>query len=229
MNIYNQQEEKVNQSGAKMPKINIELLRQAINMPWAVEYEICRILAYPYIRTMFALQGVTWRNNWHVWGMPIIQRFRGSHINIGDGAYLRSWRMTNPLTPNHPIVLATRASTAQINIGDNVGLTGTTIVAAERIDIGDRVQIGANSIITDSDFHPLDPDMRQIDMAAGLHDPVVIEKDVFIGMNVIILKGVSIGEGAVVGAGSVVSRDVPARMIVAGNPAKIIRHLETLN
>jgi acetyltransferase-like isoleucine patch superfamily enzyme len=203
-----------------------EILRQALDMPWAVKYEIWRILAYPYIRTMFALHGIAWKNDWHVWGMPIIQRFRGSQITIGSGAYLRSWRITNPLTPNHPIVLATRSSTAKINIGDYVGLTGTTIVAAEHIEIGNRVQVGSNSIIADTDFHPLDPTIRQIDMAAGLYSPVIIENDVFIGMNVIILKGVNIGEGAVVGAGSVVSSDVPARMIVAGNPAKAIHHLE---
>ena len=56
--------------------------------------------------------------------------------------------------------------------------------------------------------------------------PIVIKDDVWIGMNVIILKGVTIGEGAIVGAGSVVTKDVPAWTVVAGNPAKVVKHLK---
>jgi len=52
--------------------------------------------------------------------------------------------------------------------------------------------------------------------------PVVIEDDVFIGMNCLVLKGVTLGRGCVVGAGSVVTRDVPPGMVAAGNPAKVI-------
>jgi galactoside O-acetyltransferase len=58
---------------------------------------------------------------------------------------------------------------------------------------------------------------------AGKHAPVIIEDDVFVGMHSLILKGVTIGRGSVVGAGSVVSRDVPPGVIVAGNPAQVIR------
>ena len=53
--------------------------------------------------------------------------------------------------------------------------------------------------------------------------PVVIEKDVWLGANVMVLPGVRIGEGAVVGAGSVVTRSIPAMTMAAGNPARIIR------
>ena len=53
--------------------------------------------------------------------------------------------------------------------------------------------------------------------------PVHIGNHVWIGRSAIILKGVTIGAGAIVGAGSVVTRDVPARSLVAGNPAKVIK------
>lgn len=53
---------------------------------------------------------------------------------------------------------------------------------------------------------------------SGAHAPIVIEDDVFVGMEALILKGVTVGEGAVVGAGSVVTQDVPPRTVVAGNP-----------
>ena len=109
-----------------------------------------------------------------------------------------------------------------LKVGASFGMTGGTLCAAERIEIGDRVLVGANSTIIDTDFHPLDPGRRQLDPSGGATDPVLIEDDVFIGMSCIILKGVHIGRGAVVGAGSVVAGDVPAGAIVGGNPARVV-------
>ena len=203
--------------------MNDNPLRRAWDMPWAIGFEIRRLLSFPFIRLMFALHGIRWGAGWKIWGMPMIQRYRGSRIEIGDGLLLRSWGSTNPLTPHHRVVLATRAADACIQIGKNVGMTGATIVAEERVEIGDGVLIGSNASILDTDFHPLTPEGRRRDMRAGKHAPVVIEKDVFIGMNVLILKGCRIGEGAVIGAGSVVTGTVPPQVIVAGNPARIIR------
>ena len=62
-------------------------------------------------------------------------------------------------------------------------------------------------------------------MLAGRHAPVVIEQDVFIGMNSLILKNVRIGNGSVIGAGSVVVSDIPPGVIAAGNPAQVIRSI----
>ena len=59
----------------------------------------------------------------------------------------------------------------------------------------------------------------------GRVKPVIIHDRVFIGMNSLILKDVEIGEGSVVGAGSVVVNDVPPGVIVAGNPAQVVREL----
>jgi acetyltransferase-like isoleucine patch superfamily enzyme len=154
--------------------------------------------------------------------MPIIQRYRGSRINLGNGLTLRSWYSTNPLAPNHPVVLATRTAHAVIHVGVDCGLTGATLVAAERIEIGDRVAVGANATIVDTDFHPLDPAARQQRFLAGKHAPVIIEDEVFIGMHSLILKGVTIGRGSVVGAGSVVTGDIASGTIVAGNPARFV-------
>lgn len=196
------------------------------DMPWQATNELRRLLALPYIRLMFAVHGVAWGRRWRILGMPIIQRHRRSTITLGDGVTLRSWRFSNPLAPNHPVVLATRTAQARIQIGDDCGFTGGAIVAAERIQIGCRVLVGANCTITDTDFHPLEAAVRQQDILAGAHRPVVIEDDVFIGMNCLILKGVTLGRGSVVGAGSVVTKDVPAGVIVAGNPARVIRPIQ---
>jgi len=75
--------------------------------------------------------------------------------------------------------------------------------------------------IYDSDFHALDAAERET--AEPRTAQVTIGDDVFIGSNAIVLKGVSIGAGGVVGAGAVVGADVPARAIVAGNPARELR------
>ena len=200
-------------------------LKQLWGMPWVMGLEIRRILALPYARLLFAYHGIWWRPRWRIYGMPIIQRFRGSRIELGEGALLRSWPTSNPLAPNHRVVLATRSAEARIQVGRDVGMSGATIVAAERIEIGDRVFVGSNATIVDTDFHPLDPATRQRDVLAGEHRPVVLEDEVFVGMNSLILKGVRVGRGAVIGAGSVVTQDVPPGAVVAGNPARFTRWL----
>ena len=201
----------------------MSLIGRMRDMPWAARNEVRRSLVAPILRLRFRLHGVRWGGGWRIFGMPAIQRHRGSRILLGDGLVLRSWPASNPLAPVHPAVLATRNSDAVIRVGHDCGFTGTTLVAASRIEIGDRVLVGANTTIVDTDFHPLDPRERGRDINAGCTAPVVIEDDVFIGMNCLILKGVRIGRGSVVGAGSVVVRDVPAGAVVAGNPAVVIR------
>ena len=85
--------------------------------------------------------------------------------------------------------------------------------------------IGANCSIIDNDFHPLDPEIRRQSPQGAQTVPISIVDDVFIGMNCIILKGVRIGQAAVVGAGSVVTRDITSRVIVSGNPSRVVREL----
>ncbi len=179
-------------------------------------------MALPLIRAHFLLNGIAWGKNWRVFGLPILQRYAGSKIILGDNIELRSTVRSNPLAPHHPVVLSTRTAHATITIGDGTGLTGATVVAAERIEIGCRVLVGANAVIVDTDFHPLTVEGREKDINAGATSPIQIEDDVFIGTQALILKGVRLGEGCVIGAGSVVTRDVPAGMIAAGNPAKVV-------
>ena len=69
--------------------------------------------------------------------------------------------------------------------------------------------------------HPADPVQR----AAGLEyaRPVTVGNDVWMGGHVTVLPGVSIGDGSIIGAGSVVTRDVPAGVVAAGNPCRVLR------
>ncbi|MBZ0302117.1 MAG: acyltransferase [Anaerolineae bacterium] len=200
-------------------------LRMAQDTPWKAMNEIERLLLLPLARLQFALAGVSWGADWRLYGLPILQKHRRSTLTLGPGLSLRSTVRSNPLGPNHPVILSTRRPEAVLHIGAHFGMTGGSIVAEERIIIGDRVTIGANCIITDTDFHPLDPQQRQADPMNGATAPVHIDHDVFIGMHCLILKGVTIGAGSIIGAGSVVTHALPPGVIAAGSPARIIREL----
>jgi acetyltransferase-like isoleucine patch superfamily enzyme len=201
------------------------MIDQARQTPWKAINELRRYLMLPVVRAYFALKGVAWGRGWMIYGLPLIQRHAGSSISIGPGCNLRSWLGSNPLGVRHRCILATWAAGSRISIGADVGMTGGAIVAQTAVTIGDRVFIGANSTITDTDFHPLDPDIRRARPTDGASRPVVIEDDAFIGMHTLILKGAHIGRGAVVGAGSVVHGHVPAGEIYAGNPAVFVRRV----
>lgn len=117
-----------------------------------------------------------------------------------------------------------RAPDSVISFGNDCFVNNGVSVIAEfgKITIGDRVLIGPQVCIFDSDFHGLTIETRQ-KRTEIKHGNVVIGDDVFIGANSIILKAVKIGNGAVIGAGAVVTKDVPANSIVAGNPARVLQ------
>ncbi|MBM3499913.1 MAG: acyltransferase [Armatimonadetes bacterium] len=119
-----------------------------------------------------------------------------------------------------------------VTIGCDSVLVGAVLMCADRIAIGERVVVSYNVTIADSDFHPIDPDLRRQDAVANspagdrsrrpplVTRPVVIEDDVWIGIGAIVLKGVRIGRGARIGPGAVATRDVPPHTTVSGNPAR---------
>jgi len=86
------------------------------------------------------------------------------------------------------------------------------------IEIGDDVQI-APAVQLYTATHPLDPAVRRAGLEGGL--PIRIGHNAWIGGGAIVLPGVTIGDDAVIGAGSVVTRDVPAGVVVVGNPARV--------
>lgn len=197
-------------------------LQDLLDTPWKFRNEFTRLLIYPLLRTLFAINRIPWGRGWRLHGTPILQRFRGSTVRIGDRLGLRSSLVSNPLAPAHPVVLCTWKPQAELIIGDDFAMTGGVICAAQSIRIGDRVTVGANCTIIDTDFHPLDPAERRLHPNDAASAPVVIEDDVFIGMHSLVLKGVRLGQGCVIGAGSVITRDVPAGMIAAGSPLSVI-------
>lgn len=118
-----------------------------------------------------------------------------------------------------------RQDTAIIRFKKGIVMNNNFTAIAEKssITIGENVLIGSNVQIVDSDFHEIDPKRRN----SGNHKckPVVIEDNVFIGNNVIILKGVTIGENSIISAGAIVYESFPENVIIAGNPAKIVKQI----
>jgi acetyltransferase-like isoleucine patch superfamily enzyme len=116
---------------------------------------------------------------------------------------------------------------AHLEIGSHVTFGGHQIVCvARRVSIGNHCWIAGS--IYDNDVHPLDPTQRRLElgaMSAVGSAPVVLEDDVWIGLNSTILKGVTLHRGSVVGAGAVVTEDVAPNTVVAGNPAREVKRV----
>jgi maltose O-acetyltransferase len=71
--------------------------------------------------------------------------------------------------------------------------------------------------------HPLEAELRRSGLESAR--PIRIGDDVWIGCGSIVLPGVTIGDGSVIGAGAVVVRDIPAGVVVVGNPARVVRRV----
>lgn len=110
-----------------------------------------------------------------------------------------------------------------IFVGENFYANmNVVILDTARVSIGNNVMLGPNVNIYCAG-HPLDAATRNSGLEYGF--PVSIGDNVWIGGNSTILPGVSIGENSVVGAGSVVTKDIPANVVAAGNPCRIIKKI----
>lgn len=162
------------------------------------------------------------------YGLPIFDRCADSKIVVGKNVVLCSNSRFTALGVNHPVILRTLRAGANLYVGDDSGLSGTTICAARSVHIGKGVLLGANVAIFDTDFHAKSPENRRYctDPEKIAVKPVKISDNVFVGVNSVITKGVNIGTNSIVGAGSVVTKDVGESTICAGNPAKDIGNVE---
>ena len=108
-----------------------------------------------------------------------------------------------------------------IQIGENFYCNyNCTILDVAPVTIGDNVLFAPNvSLFTAG--HPLDAELRNTGLEYGF--PITIGDNVWVGGNVTVCPQVTIGDGAVIGAGSVVTRDIPANVVAAGNPCRVLR------
>jgi maltose O-acetyltransferase len=147
-----------------------------------------------------------------VWGRPSIKN-EGTLV-IGERTRLDSRIATLELVVKKGGVLEIRDG-SYINYGGS-------IAAMKRVQIGANCLIGTFAMISDNQFHRLEPE-RRYELPES--SPVILEDNVWLGGRVIVLPGVTIGEGSVIGAGSVVTRDIPPRCVAVGAPAKVVKKL----
>ena len=162
--------------------------------------------------------GVKLGSNTRFDGKCYFKRYPKSTIKIGDNCEFLSRPNSNLIGIDRPCMVSTLTEEAYLEVGNNCGFSGTVIGAFTSIKIGNNVRCGANTLITDSDWHSDDP-------RVGPAKPVVIGNNVWLGINVVVLKGVEIGENTVIGANSLVTKNIPANVIAAGNPCREIAKL----
>ncbi len=142
----------------------------------------------------------------------VLVRNRGT-LTIGERTLLVSTAARSELLAHPGAVLA---------IGKRTFINyGVYISAHQEVRIGARCLVGHYAYILDNSYHDVVDHLQ-----TPRSRPVIIGDDVWIGAHAIILPGVSIGDGACVGAGAVVRESVPARAIVAGNPAQIVSYVD---
>jgi acetyltransferase-like isoleucine patch superfamily enzyme len=168
--------------------------------------------AVGYVNGLLYWPRLTRPQLFRVHGMPKFSKHNGT-ISIGK-------RSTIWPGVKFSAVSKDRTKTAAITVGDYCSIGDhTQIHCCERITIGNYVLISWGVNILENNYH------NTADNAIRT-GPVIIEDRVWIGCNVIILSGVTIGEGSIIAAGTVVTKDVPPRSLVAGNPGKVIRETE---
>jgi acetyltransferase-like isoleucine patch superfamily enzyme len=146
-------------------------------------------------------------------------------MSLGSNIRINSSRYANVIGGDTRTSFVVKKG-ATLQLGNNISISNAAFYCNSSIIIEDHVMIGGSCKVWDSDFHPLDPELRKTNPRDNfLSRPIHIKESAFIGGCSIILKGVTIGRNSIIGAGSVVSRNVPDNEIWGGNPAMFIKKL----
>ena len=167
-----------------------------------------------YLRPQFKLLG-----KGGAFFKPQYVKLFGSHISVDD----------------FPTIIGAKDANVQLtswNIGDWKGelrigkycliTPGVRIMAAESIEIGDACMFAHGAYISDADWRGI----YDRSEAVGHTKPIILKENVWVGDSAIICKGVTIGENSIIGAGAVVTKNIPANVVAAGNPAKVVKNLD---
>ncbi|MBU2880309.1 acyltransferase [Aliiglaciecola lipolytica] len=199
----------------------------------SISFKACRKLTSilksklytPLAKLTFQLNAIQYGSGLSVRGRVKTYVTRRGRVVIGNNLKINSGENHNIIGRQQKFTLWVEG---KLTIKNNVGVSASAIICNHDITIGNNVVIGGNTVIYDTNFHSLNPELRnkpELDRKSAKYAPVLINDNVFIGAHSTILKGVEIGEGAVIGACSVVTRNIPAREIWAGNPACYIRKI----
>lgn len=189
---------------------------------------------YPYIMKYCYRKKVSFGHNLVILGaLPFFKLPKNGKVKLGNKVVLNSDFKNSNTALTYKCKFVTGYD-GLIEIGDNTMINGSCIVAYSHVTIGKNCQIASSTLISDTDFHPIDSVARkaQVEGRPFSFDMVKKEKinigeNVWVGWNCTILKGVSIGDNSVVAAGSVVLRgSYPPNSLIAGNPAKVVKVLD---
>jgi len=191
-----------------------ELARQA--QLWARRWRWYERNALPWNRA---------RIHWHFLRREAFARFpvHGNVLEALDEGRLEVGRHT----VLEPGVWITAPGDARVRIGEGCFLNLGVMVASMRlVEIGDHCMLANGCLVTDAD-HRFDDLERPVTWQGFTsRGPTRLGANVWLGANVVVTSGVTIGERCVVGANSVVTRDLPARTVAAGAPARVLRTIE---
>ncbi len=152
---------------------------------------------------------------WGIWNVDIF----GPNITLGKNAVFICGNGSRTTITSVKL----GGHTGSIDIGDNVLIMhGVRISSATQVSIGDDCMLANFCYLTDADWH----DIHDRTMLVGKTAPIILEKGAWIGDSAIITKGVRIGQNSVVAAGAVVTKSVPPNVVVAGNPARIVKKID---
>ncbi len=192
------------------------MINVAINYFNNIVTKILSFVSTVFMKIDLSLKGIYYTNGIFFYGRAKFVKSKNSKIVIGGNCRFRSKATSNLIGINRPCIISSIGKNSEIIIGANCGFSGTVIGCFSKISIGDNTLCGANTLITDGDWHPDDP-------RSNSPKPIFIEPNVWLGVNVTVLKGVTIGKNAIIGAGSVVTKNIPQNAIAAGNPCKVLR------
>ena len=179
---------------------------------------------------------------WQYYKIKRVITVKGSHHNFGPTAHISLVDGSNKddiVLDDYVDVfgLLMSQSHGKITIGHHSRISrNVSVQCVDSISIGNNVIISRESVVCDSNNHPLSVLFRRVwstcfnmpgsDMHLAKyasHKPIIIKDNVWIGERSRICKGVTIGNNCVIGANSVVTKDVPDNCIAAGNPAKVVK------
>ena len=145
----------------------------------------------------------------------VLEALDDGRLEIGPGTLLE------------PQCWITIADEGRVTIGEGCFLNiGTMIASQERVEIGDHVMFANGCFVADASHRYDDPDVPVTWQGFTSKGPTTIGSNCWFGVNCVVNTGVTIGERCVIGANSVVTRDLPAGVVAAGAPAKVIREIK---
>jgi acetyltransferase-like isoleucine patch superfamily enzyme len=189
-----------------------------LNICDSTRWSLVSFISTAYMKLILIIRGISYGKSIRFFGITKFKKCRSSKILIGNSCIFRSSHTSNLIGINRPCIITALTPESKLIIGNNCGFSGTVIGCFESIKIGNNVRCGANTLITDSDWHT-------DDARTGMNKPIVIEDNVWLGVNAIVLKGVTVGANSIIGAGSIVTKNIPEGVIAAGNPCRVIKHI----